>query len=338
MEKLITVVVPVYKVEPYIDKCLRSLIVPEEQLPLLEVLVVNDGTPDRSADMAREYEKTYPDVFRVIDKENGGHGSAWNRGLKEAKGKYLRFLDSDDWFTTSEFSRLIDRLKTLDVDLVISHYNRYYAETDETIKHPMYLGEETDQTFSADRFDWTKLSWESTNFWGCTYKTEMMQKEQPLFMEKVFYDDAILYMMPVVRSQTIHIFDAIVYNYLLGRPGQTMDPAMRKKHMVFWAKTHFQVFEYYSHHYSEITNKGASDFSDNLVRKWLHDCITRFSMLPYKDYVSLTEEWDHHFNSLEGICPNLSASSHSIHAYRRLPRPLYYLYRKMLSLFFKPQQ
>ena len=96
-EKLITVVVPVYKVEPYIDKCLSSLIVPEEQLPLLEVIVVNDGTPDRSADMAREYEKRHPDVFRVIDKENGGHGSAWNRGVKEATGKYLRFLDSDDW-------------------------------------------------------------------------------------------------------------------------------------------------------------------------------------------------------------------------------------------------
>ena len=96
MNKLLTVVVPVYKVERYINKCLDSLILPDEQMDLVEVIVVNDGTPDQSAVMAKEYERRFPNSFRVIDKENGGHGSAWNRGVAEATGKYLRFLDSDD--------------------------------------------------------------------------------------------------------------------------------------------------------------------------------------------------------------------------------------------------
>ena len=98
MEKLLTVVVPVYKVEKYINKCLDSLVVPDKQMERLEVLAVNDGTPDNSALMAKEYEKKYPQTFKVIDKENGGHGSAWNRGVAEATGKYIKFLDSDDWF------------------------------------------------------------------------------------------------------------------------------------------------------------------------------------------------------------------------------------------------
>ena len=135
-QKNLTVIVPVYKVEPYINKCLDSLLVPEEIRKDLEVIIINDGTPDRSAEMARAYERNYPATFRVIDKSNGGHGSAWNLGLKEANGKYIRFLDSDDWVDTAEFTRLLSRLKELDVDLVLSHYNRYYVQTEPMTFHP----------------------------------------------------------------------------------------------------------------------------------------------------------------------------------------------------------
>ena len=75
MTKLLSIVIPVYKVEEYIDKCISSLIVPDEkQLQLLDIVVINDGTPDNSAVLAKEYEKTYPDIVRVIDQENRGHG------------------------------------------------------------------------------------------------------------------------------------------------------------------------------------------------------------------------------------------------------------------------
>ena len=122
--KLLTIVIPVYKVEKYIRQCMDSVIVPQTEMEQLEVIVVNDGTPDNSAKIAREYAEQYPETIRVIDKENGGHGSAWNVGLKMATGKYIRFLDSDDWL--SDLSVLITRLETLDVDLVFTHFNKYY--------------------------------------------------------------------------------------------------------------------------------------------------------------------------------------------------------------------
>ena len=130
MEKLLTVVVPVYKVEQYINKCLESLVVPEDQMERLEVLVINDGTPDNSAIMAKEFEKKYPQTFSVIDKDNGGHGSAYNKGLELATGKYIRFLDSDDWFTTEQFSKFLTDLEACDADMVFTHLNYYYVETD----------------------------------------------------------------------------------------------------------------------------------------------------------------------------------------------------------------
>ena len=132
MNKVLTIVVPVYKVEPYINKCLDSCVLDDEKLMnLLEVIIVNDGTPDRSAEMSREYVKHYPNTFRQIDKENGGHGSAWNVGLKEATGKYLRFLDSDDWLTNLD--KLMEKLQETDADLVLTHRNTHYIETGEDI-------------------------------------------------------------------------------------------------------------------------------------------------------------------------------------------------------------
>ena len=125
MQKLLTVVVPVYRVEAYINKCLDSLLVSPGLLEKLEVIIVNDGTPDHSAEMSREYVKRYPEAFRQIDKKNGGHGSAWNVGVREATGRYLRFLDSDDWFTNLD--RLLSDLETCEEDVIFHPFNRCYA-------------------------------------------------------------------------------------------------------------------------------------------------------------------------------------------------------------------
>ena len=331
MEKLITVVVPVYKVEPYIDKCLSSLIVPEEQLPLLEVIVVNDGTPDRSADMAREFERRYPDVFRVIDKENGGHGSAWNRGVKEATGKYLRFLDSDDWFTTSEFSRLIERLKTLDVDVVISNYNRYYVEADKTVKMPMYLEEGLNKTFPLDTFDWEKLSWERLNFWGCTYRTDMLKSVSPLFLEGVFYDDAVLFIAPAFLGKSFHVFDSTIYNYLIGRPGQTASPEIRKKRLADYKKTYFQIFDFADKHWDMIHSPGQKLFIARFLKDRFHDTLVRFSDESYKECRQCMKEWERYYHAIHRRIPDYDLSTQSIKQYQRLPFLLYYASRRVLS-------
>ena len=118
MNKLLSIIIPVYKVEPYINKCLDSLIVAPEIMEKMDVLIINDGTPDRSAEMSREYVKRFPGAFRQIDKENGGHGSVWNLGIKEAYGKYIKFLDSDDWLENVDV--MIQKLEQTDADLIVT--------------------------------------------------------------------------------------------------------------------------------------------------------------------------------------------------------------------------
>ena len=220
MNKLLTIVVPVYKVEPYINKCLDSCVLTDENLmSQLEVIIVNDGTPDNSAEMSREYVKRYPNTFRQIDKKNGGHGSAWNVGLKEATGKFLRFLDSDDWLTNLD--KLMLKLQETDADLVFTHRNTYYAgEGRDNISYfePPYNHTVDTNSLSVDRF--VELHFYA-GFQSCTYKTSLLQPYYPLFSEGTRYDDSILTILPIVVGKTYITYDFVVYNYLIGREEQT---------------------------------------------------------------------------------------------------------------------
>ena len=118
-DKLLTITVPVYNTEEYLPKCLDSLII-DEYMDILEVLIVIDGSPDNSLAIAQEYAQKYPNTFIVINKENGGHSSAINKGLELATGKYFKLLDSDDWFDKDSFKVFIENLQSLDIDLVMA--------------------------------------------------------------------------------------------------------------------------------------------------------------------------------------------------------------------------
>lgn len=240
MEKLLTIVVPVYKVEAYINKCLDSLLVSSELMEKLEVLIVNDGTPDHSGEMSREYGKRYPDTFRQIDKENGGHGSAWNVGLKEATGKYLRFLDSDDWFTNLD--RLIKDLEGCDADMVFNPFMKEYSydNREEIIESPFPVT----GTVFIEPAQWgvSKGGYESINFWGTTYKTSILKPLQPLFAEKTMFDDYIITWAPLVHGRTYLSLGYPVYHYLIGRPGQSMSATQQRRGAVSYVKC-FEQFE-----------------------------------------------------------------------------------------------
>lgn len=248
MNKLLTIVVPVYKVEPYINKCLDSCLIyktsergekvlDEELMNQLEVIIVNDGTPDNSAEMSREYVKRYPQTFRQIDKENGGHGSAWNVGLKEATGKYLRFLDSDDWLTNLD--RLMHDLKDCDADVVFNPFEVVDLSDDNIIIPCPALDGLCDSSNGSQMYPITREIWMNegnkyinVNFWSVTYKTVILKPLCPLFAEKVMYDDYILTWASLVYGRTCSGFDYVLYNYLVGRPGSSMSISTMRKRAV----------------------------------------------------------------------------------------------------------
>lgn len=118
MSKVLTVVVPAYNVEAYLERGLSSFL-DERLLGRLEVLIIDDGSTDGTRAIAQKYASIAPQTFRVVTKENGGHGSAINRGIELATGAYFRIVDGDDWVHTDGLAEELDILEHLDADLVV---------------------------------------------------------------------------------------------------------------------------------------------------------------------------------------------------------------------------
>ena len=113
----VSVIVPVYNVEDYLAKCLDSLV--HQTLKDIEIIVVNDGSPDNSQKIIDKYQKKYPTKIKSFSKPNGGLSSARNYGLKYAKGKYISFVDSDDWLTKDALEKMYNKAVENDSDIVI---------------------------------------------------------------------------------------------------------------------------------------------------------------------------------------------------------------------------
>ena len=106
--KLISFTVPCYNSQVYMKKCIDSLLTGGRDV---EIIIVNDGSKDGTLKLANEYKENYPDTVKVIDKENGGHGSGVNAGLKAAEGLYFKVVDSDDWLDTDALNELLGVIK-----------------------------------------------------------------------------------------------------------------------------------------------------------------------------------------------------------------------------------
>ena len=122
--KKITFTVPCYNSQDYMKRCIDSLLVCKEEG---EIIIVDDGSTDRTGEIADEYAKEYPDIVKVIHKENGGHGSGVNAGLEAATGTYFKVVDSDDWLDEESLKELLSELREWEwqekeVDLVVCNY------------------------------------------------------------------------------------------------------------------------------------------------------------------------------------------------------------------------
>ena len=225
MKKILSIIIPTYNMEKYLRKCLDSLVVSDDNMMQLEVLVVNDGSKDKSSQIAHEYESKFPQTFRVIDKDNGNYGSCVNRGLKEATGKYVKILDADDYFNTSEFEKAIVFLMQNDYDLVLTDYNKVDEEGrvekmfELPIPHNQPLEFKALLGFPARRMHMHRIFYQTDKLRAIGYhQTEGMS-----------YTDQEWMCEPMTTVNRFYYMDIWLYQYLVGREGQTVDPAVKLK-------------------------------------------------------------------------------------------------------------
>ncbi|OXM99499.1 glycosyl transferase [Bifidobacterium vansinderenii] len=224
---VLTFVVPSYNVEDYLGRCLSSLLI-EQDLSDTEILIVNDGSKDGTAALAREYEKRYPNVIRVIDQENKGHGGAVNTGVANARGMYVKVVDADDWLDMVALRNVLAELRTqaraeAPVDLLITNYT--YEKQGKRIKQTIrYRG-----VLPVNRI----LGWNDVKRFrpdqnllmhSLIYRTKVLREKARLALpEHTFYVDNIYAYAPLPQVRTLMYMDEDLYRYFIGREGQSVE-------------------------------------------------------------------------------------------------------------------
>ena len=242
--KILTVLIPMYNTEKYIKRCLDSLLV-TEVFDDIEIIIVNDGGKDKSLKIAQLYEKEFPQAVKLIDKENGGHGSTINVGINNATGKYFRVLDSDDWFNAIDFIKFVKRLGKESADLVVTDYCKEHNYNSKS-EYFEYKNLKDGYQYKFDETDLKILNGEYFVMATSTYKTEILRKSGLKLLENTFYVDMQYNVVPITAVQTFVYYHLDIYRYFIGRKEQSMnmDNFVRNqndhKKMIKW------LIEYYT--------------------------------------------------------------------------------------------
>ena len=221
MEPLLTICVPAYNVEAYLEHGL-STYDQDRFAGRLEVLVVDDGSKDSTAKIARSFVERRPQVFRLISKENGGHGSVINRGIQEASGRYFRVVDGDDWVDPDALDEFLDVLASTSADILIDERVDVIFGTGLTHERPLPqdlpFGRDVPYSHVAQRVVADAL----ISIHTLCAKTSYLRAQGVEVLEKTFHEDAEFCVKTISGANTIRFVPTFVYQYLIGNASQSM--------------------------------------------------------------------------------------------------------------------
>lgn len=226
--KTLTIVVPAYNVEKYLRRCLDSVKL-ETVLPDIEVLIVNDGSKDDTPKIAMEYQTRYPGTYRLINKENGGHGSTINTGIQNATGKYFKVVDGDDWLNSDEVEKYVEILKTHEEDVVATDFQCVQDET-YNLLDSWQATSIMEHYGKAIQIDSGEIK-DPIKLHSFTIKTKILQEHNITIDEHCFYVDSEFVFYPIKYVETVYYHRAKVYMYRLGRDGQSMNMASMQRNI-----------------------------------------------------------------------------------------------------------
>lgn len=220
----VSVIVPIYNTEKYLKRCIESLV--HQTLKEIEIILVNDGSKDSSLELCKKYQKEYSDKIILIDKKNGGLSDARNAGIKQARGRYIGFVDSDDYVDKEMYQIMLNKANEKNFDLVVCDLEYIYENrTVPAFSH-----------IKKDLIDENEVKESMTYIypaaWNKLYKKELFDHSNILFTKGIWFEDVefIHRLYPYINSiGTVHkpfykyiqregsimtVFDKRLYDYL----------------------------------------------------------------------------------------------------------------------------
>ena len=245
--KYISFAIPCYNSQDYMSHAIESILPGGEDV---EIIIVNDGSRDRTSEIAHEYMERYPDIVKVVDKENGGHGDAVNSGLTNAQGKYFKVVDSDDWVDEEALHKILELLRHLEdenkqIDMLVSNYvyEKVGAAHKKCIHYRNVLPQ--DEIFRWDDIGHFHLD-QYILMHSVIYRTDMLKLSQMILPKHTFYVDNIYVYYPLPYVRKIYYLDVDFYRYYIGRDDQSVNEKnmiARIDQQIFVTKTMIDMYE-----------------------------------------------------------------------------------------------
>lgn len=234
----LSIIVPVYNVEKYLERCIDSLL--EQGLPAedYEILLVDDDSPDGSKVIAQRYEAKYSQI-KYFHKENAGLGAARNYGLQRAQGDYILFVDSDDWLSANALAKLLNQVESENLEVLIFNIQRIFDNGKTISSEIQYL---PDYVYSGKEF----LLKERLVVSPCIniFKRALLLEKGIFFREGVFYEDIDFYLLVLLHAQRIMYVPEVVYQYYANEESITMNKTVlhQQKRVIDYGKAILEIY------------------------------------------------------------------------------------------------
>ncbi len=222
--KLLSIAIPCYNSQDYMEHCIETLLAGGEDV---EILIVDDGSKDRTAEIADSYAEKYPTIIKAIHQENGGHGEAVNTGIRNATGLYFKVVDSDDWVDQEAYEKILKTLRELSggsetLDMLVSNfvYEKEGAKHKKVMKYTGILPE--NQMFSwSDAKHFRKGRYILMH--SVIYRTQLLRECGLELPKHTFYVDNIFVYVPLPYVKNMYYLNVDFYRYYIGREDQSVN-------------------------------------------------------------------------------------------------------------------
>lgn len=240
----ISIVVPIYKVEKYLRRCIESLI--NQDYPDIEIILVDDGSPDNCGTICNEYAQKDTRI-KVIHQQNGGLSAARNTGIDVARGEYLMFVDSDDWVEPDYCSTALNKAKDNNCDIVVFGYNNIYKDHIDITQRKEKLFNSIDAIIELhggqiESFAWNKI-----------YKADLFKTGIRYPKGRLFEDIGTTYLL-FHRANAIFLSCEVTYNYQK-REDSILGKKMKAKDAIDWFDLEMERFQFMRQNYPDIAEK-----------------------------------------------------------------------------------
>lgn len=288
MEKILSIVIPAYNVEKYLNRCLKSFEVPEI-LEKIEVLIINDGSADGTKTIAEAFCRKYPNTYYLYNKENGGHGSGINYGIRFATGKYFKVVDGDDWLNTAELPGFVRVLEQSDTDAVAADFLCIQDETYAVLQEK-YCSGDKDRYGKICSIPEGEVS-EVIKMHALTIRTKILQQHNIVIDEHCYYVDCEYITYPIPYVNTVYFYDKFIYMYRLGRNGQSMDIKSMQKNRNQHMKVLNSLLSFYEA--LEKVSVGTRTYIEGAIAQMVENQFQIYiSMGLQKGILTELREWD----------------------------------------------